>query len=209
MGSLDAMIRMAGEMWEALVTWETEKYDLEERMKRQDYDLKELRERQRQQLRARALKLGLDPEALTGKHPPKVKLASKFERRVDTRSFEERIGMLKGGWVEYYQEVADEKWQKQLEAWESRTRSKLPRWFGENPGRKPGDPETPEADENIEPPEPLSEEEEEEEEEEPEPEPEEGEGGEGGEGEAPAEGEATEGEVTEGEEEEEEEEEEE
>jgi hypothetical protein len=48
---------------------ETEKYDLEERQKRQDYDLKELKERQKQQLRHKALKKGLDPEALTGKYP--------------------------------------------------------------------------------------------------------------------------------------------
>merc|ERR1712121_97096 len=173
MGSLDAMIRMAGEMWESLFTLETEKYDLEERMKRQDYDLKELRERQRQQLRAKALKLGLDPEALTGKHPPKVKLASKFERRVDTRSFEERIGMFKGGFEEEWKVSMDQNWERKMEEWTQRVRTKLPRWFGEKPGRKPGDPETPEADENIEPPEPLTEEEEEEEKEEPEPEPEE------------------------------------
>lgn len=31
--------------------------------------LKELKERQKQQLRHKALKKGLDPEALTGKHP--------------------------------------------------------------------------------------------------------------------------------------------
>ena len=37
--SLDGMIRMAGEMWDQLVALETEKYDLEERMKRQDYDV--------------------------------------------------------------------------------------------------------------------------------------------------------------------------
>lgn len=34
--------------------------------------LKELKERQKQQLRHKALKKGLDPEALTGKHPVSV-----------------------------------------------------------------------------------------------------------------------------------------
>merc|ERR1712121_221838 len=122
MGSLDAMIRMAGEMWESLFTLETEKYDLEERMKRQDYDLKELRERQGQQLRARALKLGLDPEALTGKHPPKVKLASKFERRVDTRSFDERKELFRGGFEEEWEEYLNKLWERQAEEFKQRTR---------------------------------------------------------------------------------------
>lgn len=33
------------------------------------FQLKELKERQKQQLRHKALKKGLDPEALTGKYP--------------------------------------------------------------------------------------------------------------------------------------------
>lgn len=62
----------AQELWETIVRLETEKYDLEERQKRQDYDLKELKERQKQQLRHKALKKGLDPEALTGKYPVRL-----------------------------------------------------------------------------------------------------------------------------------------
>lgn len=84
--------------------------------------LKELKERQKQQLRHKALKKGLDPEALTGKHPvsqkplqvklyfkvkeirfvtnrlfqPKIQVASKYERRVDTRSYDDKKKLFEG-----------------------------------------------------------------------------------------------------------------
>merc|ERR1712141_119889 len=64
----DQLMSKAAELWDTIVRLETEKYDLEERQKRQDYDLKELKERQKQQLRQKAMKKGLDPEALTGKY---------------------------------------------------------------------------------------------------------------------------------------------
>merc|ERR1712029_1085417 len=38
----------AAELWQTIVRLETDKYDLQERQKRQDYDLKELKERQKQ-----------------------------------------------------------------------------------------------------------------------------------------------------------------
>merc|ERR1712043_138537 len=79
----DELQAKAKELWETIVRLETEKYDLEERQKRQDYDLKELKERQKQQLRQKAMKKGLDPEALTGKYPPKIRMYSKYERRTD------------------------------------------------------------------------------------------------------------------------------
>ena len=66
---VEKLRQTASELWTTIVRLETEKYDLEERQKRQDYDLKELKERQKQQLRHKALKKGLDPEALTGKYP--------------------------------------------------------------------------------------------------------------------------------------------
>merc|ERR1712025_634869 len=46
-------------------------------------------ERQKAQLRAKVLKKGLDPEALTGKYPPKIRMYSKYERRTDTRSYDD------------------------------------------------------------------------------------------------------------------------
>merc|ERR1711868_95107 len=59
---------------------------------------KELKERQKAQLRAKALKKGLDPEALTGKYPPKIRMYSKYERRTDTRSYDDRKKKYEGGW---------------------------------------------------------------------------------------------------------------
>merc|ERR1711887_46236 len=86
----DQLSGKAKELWDTIVRLETEKYDLEERQKRQDYDLKELKERQKQQLRQKAMKKGLDPEALTGKYPPKIRMYSKYERRTDTRTYDDR-----------------------------------------------------------------------------------------------------------------------
>merc|ERR1712012_560052 len=82
----DDLKSKAKELWDQIVKLETERYDLEERTRRQDYDLKELKERQRQQNKQKAIKLGLDPEALTGKYPPKIRMYSKYERRTDTRT---------------------------------------------------------------------------------------------------------------------------
>merc|ERR1712127_1001295 len=94
----DFLKSKASELWETIVRLETEKYDLEERQRRQDYDLKELKERQKQQLRQKAMKKGLDPEALTGKHPPKIRMYSKYERRTDTRTYDDRKKLYEGGW---------------------------------------------------------------------------------------------------------------
>merc|ERR1712147_266958 len=94
----DQLGNKAKELWDTIVRLETEKYDREERQKRQDYDLKELKERQKQQLRQKAMKKGLDPEALTGKYPPKIRMYSKYERRTDTRTYEDRKKLYEGGW---------------------------------------------------------------------------------------------------------------
>ncbi|XP_050293984.1 troponin T-like [Anthonomus grandis grandis] len=147
--SMDQLKEKATELWDAIVKLETEKYDLEERMKRQEYDLKELKERQRQQLRHRALKKGLDPEALTGPHPPKIQLASKYERRVDIRSFDERQKLFQGGFDSLYLEQMEKGWNDKMHEFMERPRKRLPRWFGERPGKKPGDPDTPEGEEEL------------------------------------------------------------
>ena len=64
----------ATELYNIVVALETDKYDMEQRALNQEYELTELKERQRLQLRQKAVKKGLDPDALSGKHPPKVRM---------------------------------------------------------------------------------------------------------------------------------------
>merc|ERR1711981_834585 len=143
----DQLLNKATELWDTIVRLETEKYDLEERQKRQDYDLKELKERQKQQLRQKAMKKGLDPEALTGKYPPKIRMYSKYERRTDTRTYEDRRKLYEGGWEVVRAEHLQALWKEKYTEWSKRPKTKLPKWFGERPGKKPGEPESPDDDE--------------------------------------------------------------
>merc|ERR1712087_644649 len=138
----DQLGAKAKELWETIVRLETEKYDLEERQKRQDYDLKELKERQKQQLRQKAMKKGLDPEALTGKYPPKIRMYSKYERRTDTRTYEDRRKLYEGGWEILFCELLEKDWKEKIEEFNQNARAKLPKWFGERPGKKAGEPES-------------------------------------------------------------------
>ncbi|XP_038122614.1 troponin T, skeletal muscle isoform X3 [Culex quinquefasciatus] len=149
--SADTLRTKATELWETIVKLETEKYDLEERQKRQDYDLKELKERQKQQLRHKALKKGLDPEALTGKYPPMIQVASKYERRVDTRSYDDKKKLFEGGFDTLNKESLEKQWSERKEQHVGRQKSKLPKWFGERPGKRAGDPETPEGEDEVKP----------------------------------------------------------
>lgn len=72
-----------------IIRLESEKYDLQKRHERQDYDLKELKERESQRARNKALALGVEIEqGETGLvRPPKINVASKFDRQVDRRSY--------------------------------------------------------------------------------------------------------------------------
>merc|ERR1712209_261360 len=132
----------AKELWDQIVKLETERYDLEERTRRQDYDLKELKERQRQQNKQKAIKLGLDPEALTGKYPPMIRMYSKYERRTDTRTYDDRRKLYEGGWEVIRAETLDSAWKEKFDEWSKRPAKRLPKWFGERPGKKKGDPES-------------------------------------------------------------------
>jgi len=162
----DELKHKAEELFNIIVQLETDKYDYEQRKVTQDYELKELKERQKVQLRQKALKKGLDPEALTGKHPPKIRMYSKYERRTDTRTYEDRKKLYEGGWEVIRAEALEAMWKEKYDEWTKRPKSRLPKWFGERPGKKSGDPETPEDEEGGEAPAAVEEEEEEEEEEE-------------------------------------------
>merc|ERR1712184_234676 len=81
----DEMKTKAEDLFKIIVQLETDKYDYEQRKLTQELDLKDLKE-------------GLDPEALTGKYPPKIRMYSKYERRTDTRSYDDRKKMYEVGW---------------------------------------------------------------------------------------------------------------
>merc|ERR1711962_1546410 len=80
----------AKELFNIVIALEADKYNYEQRRITQDYELNELKERQKAQLRQKALKKGLDPEAFSGKYPPPIRMYSKYERRTDTRTYEDR-----------------------------------------------------------------------------------------------------------------------
>merc|ERR1712192_43450 len=140
----------ANELWETVIRLETEKYDLEERGKRQGHDLKVLNERQIQRLRLKAVRMGLHAEALTGKYPPKVRMYSNFERRTDIRTYEDKQRLFDGGWEVIAQEYLEKEWNDKMGDLNKQPKSKLPKWYGERPGKKGKEPETPEEEEVVE-----------------------------------------------------------
>merc|ERR1711890_156620 len=77
----DELKAKAQELFNIVVALETDKYDYEQKKINQERELQELKERQKAQLRQKAVKKGLDPEALVGKYPPMIRMYSKYERR--------------------------------------------------------------------------------------------------------------------------------
>jgi len=137
------------DLFKVIIQLETDKYDYEQRKVTQDYELQELKERQKAQLRQKALKKGLDPDAFCGKYPPPIRMYSKYERRTDTRSYEDRKKLYEGGWEVIRSEALDGVWKDKHDEWTKRPSRRLPKWFGERPGKKKGDPETPEGEEDA------------------------------------------------------------
>ena len=146
----DELRNKAKKIWESIVTLETDKYDYEQRKLDQEYEMKELKERQKLQMRNKAIKKGLDPEAFCGAHPPKIHMFSKYERRTDTRTYGERKKLYEGGAEVLRAEWLEQMWKDKHGEWTKRSKTRLPKWFGERPGKKAGAPETPEGEEEAE-----------------------------------------------------------
>ena len=144
----DELRSKANAIWNTIVELETDKYDYEQRRVDQDYELKELNERRKLQLRNKAIKKGLDPEAFCGSHPPKIHMFSKYERRTDTRTYGDRKKLYEGGWEVVRAEHLESAWKEKYDEWSKRPSKKLPKWFGERPGKKAGDAPTPEGEED-------------------------------------------------------------
>merc|ERR1712072_1384599 len=145
----DELKMKANKIWESIVTLETDKYDYEQRKLDQDYEMKELQERQKLQMRNKAIKKGLDPEAFCGAHPPRIHMFSKYERRTDTRTYGDRKKLYEVGAEIVRAEWLESMWKDKLTEWNKRPKSKLPKWCGVRPGKKEGDPETPEGEEDA------------------------------------------------------------
>merc|ERR1712059_189244 len=143
----DELKAKAEELFNIVVALETDKYDYEQKKVTQERDLQELKERQKAQLRQKAIKKGLDPDALVGKYPPMIRMYSKYERRTDTRTYDDRKKLYEGGWEVLRAEILDAVWKEKYEEWTKRPSKKLPKWFGERPGKKAGDAPTPEGEE--------------------------------------------------------------
>merc|ERR1712115_385847 len=161
----DELKNKANQIWNTIVALETDKYDYEQRQLDQDYEFKELAERQKLQLRNKAIKKGLDPESFTQKHPPTIHMFSKYERRTDTRTYGDRKKLYEGGAEVIRAEWLESMWKEKFAEFSKRPAKKLPKWFGVRPGKKAGDPETPEGEEEAAAEEAAEEEYEEEEEE--------------------------------------------
>ena len=145
----DELRNKANSIWNTIVELETDKYDFEQRRVDQDYELKELNERRKLQLRNKAVKKGLDPEAFCGAHPPTIHMFSKYERRTDTRTYGDRKKLYEGGAEIIRSEWLEAVWKEKLGEWTKRPKAKLPKWCGVRPGKKEGDPETPEGEEEA------------------------------------------------------------
>ena len=60
--------------------------------------------------------------ALTGKYPPKIRMYSKYERRTDTRTYDDRRKLYEGGWDVLYAELLEKTWKEKMDEWTGRAK---------------------------------------------------------------------------------------
>ena len=65
-----------------------------------------------------------DCRALTGKYPPKIRMYSKYERRTDTRTYDDRRKLYEGGWDVLYAELLEKSWKEKMDEWTGRPKSR-------------------------------------------------------------------------------------
>merc|ERR1719438_176924 len=109
----DELRAKANSIWNTIVELETDKYDYEQRRVDQDYEL-----------RNKAIKKGLDPEAFCGAHPPRIHMFSKYERRTDTRTYGERKKLYEGGAEVLRAEWLESMWKDKNGEWNKRPKAK-------------------------------------------------------------------------------------
>merc|ERR1719233_2579185 len=65
-----------------------------------------------------------------------IRMYSKYERRTDTRTYDDRKKLYEGGWEVIRAESLDAIWKEKYEEWSKRPSKKLPKWFGERQARR-------------------------------------------------------------------------
>lgn len=135
--------KIVSDLWSNIVQLESDKYDLEEEQRRQEYHLKELMERQKQINKNKALKMGLEVEDLSSNVPPKVRLASKYERKVDRRSFREKTSLFDGGYIDHLTKSRERQWEDKINQFkESHADKTVPKWDPSAPRKDVYEPGT-------------------------------------------------------------------
>lgn len=135
--------KIVNDLWANIVQLESDKYDLEEEQRRQEYHLKELMERQKQINKNKALKMGLEVEDLSSNVPPKVRLASKYERKVDRRSFREKTSLFDGGYIDSITKNKEILWEDKVNQFKENHADKtVPKWDPSAPRKDVYEPGT-------------------------------------------------------------------
>ncbi|XP_013793253.2 troponin T-like, partial [Limulus polyphemus] len=74
--------------------------------------------------------------ALHGKHPPKIQVASKYERRIDRRTYGDKRELFDGGLENSYEAELERQWEDKMATFKDRGPPKLPKWDPSTPRNK-------------------------------------------------------------------------